>query len=95
MARSSPAPSIEPISRRFRLVRISDMPLKDISPCVSMCVSASDVSRCEVSIHSLSLCGRRVRHDSLPTGENAKSSSLFIILSYSKVCKAFLFIMTS
>ncbi len=94
IASSSPVPSTEPISRRFRLPRISEMPLKDISPCVSMWVSASDVSRCAASIHSLSLCGRRLWQYSFPSGERASASSIFIILSYSKVCKVLLFIRT-
>ena len=94
-ARSSPAPRIEPVLRRTRLWRISEMPLKDISPWVSICVSASEVSRCAASTHSLSLCGSRLRQNSLPAGEKARSSSCFIILSYSKVCKALSFINTN
>ena len=91
MLSNSPMPSIEPISSLLRLARMSFTPPKETSPCVSICVRASLVSRCALRIYSSSSVGRRFLQYSFPSGDAAYDSSFAIILSYSRVCNAFIF----
>ena len=90
--RSSEIDRVLPISSLLRESKISRVPEKERLPERIILVRASVVSACNCFIYSKSVDGIVCSQRSRPPGHVAKSDNILIILLYSKVCKARLFI---